>query len=87
MSDIQQTQIKAIERKMLMIGIIDLPGSLLFGLGLYGIFARFDDNFLPMLADQRIIYSMLAVGAAIMLWGGFSMFKLAREKQQVLAQN
>lgn len=87
MSDMHQTQLKAIERKMLMVGIIDLPGSLLFGLGLYGIFAGFDENFLPMLADQKIIYAMIAVGGVIMLWGGLSMFKLAREKQQVLAQS
>ncbi|UJF22057.1 hypothetical protein [Shewanella sp. OMA3-2] len=86
MSDIQPTQVKAIEHKMLMVGIIDLPGSLLFGLGLYGVFAGFDENFLPMLADQKIIYAMLAVGGVIMLWAGLSMFKLAREKQHILAK-
>ncbi|UCX06290.1 hypothetical protein ACRWQN_02730 [Shewanella sp. HL-SH8] len=87
MSDLLLTQLKAIDRKMLMIAIIDFPGSLLFGLGLYGIFAGFDKNFLPMLADQQIIYAMILVGGGIMLWGGWKMLILAREKQHILAQH
>ena len=85
MTDNKLQKMKQIERKMLLVGIIDFPGSLLFGLGLYGIFVGFGNDFLPMLADQTIVYSMLAVGGAIMVWGGVNMFKLGMEKKRLLA--
>lgn len=78
-----QTALARINRSMLMVAIIDFPGTLLFGLGLYGIFAGFDEGFLPMLAQPMIINAMLVIGGAIMAWGMFRMMSLALEKQRV----
>ena len=77
-----QAALARINRSMLMVAIIDFPGTLLFGLGLYGIFAGFDQGFLPMLAHPMIINAMLVIGGAIMAWGMFRMMGLAREKQR-----
>jgi hypothetical protein len=81
-----QAALARINRSMLIVAIIDFPGTLLFGLGLYGIFAGFDQGFLPILSNTMIISIMLIVGGVVMAWGIFRMINLAREKQGVIQQ-
>ncbi|AZG34037.1 MULTISPECIES: hypothetical protein [Shewanella] len=81
-----QAALARINRSMLIVAITDVPGTLLFGLGLYGIFAGFNQDFLPMLANPVLINIMLVTGAVIMAWGMFRMVILAREKQGILQQ-
>ncbi|MBB1438531.1 hypothetical protein H5202_07480 [Shewanella sp. SG41-4] len=85
-SENTQITIASIHRSMLLVALIDFPGTILFGLGLYGIFVGFDQDFLPMLANPLIIIIMLAIGAIIMLWGIIRMMMLARQKQGILQQ-
>lgn len=79
-----QALLARINRSMLIAAIIDFPGTLLFGLGLYGIFAEFDQGFLPILSNTMIINIMLIVVGTVMAWGMFRMINLAREKQGVI---
>ncbi|ABI70127.1 hypothetical protein ACRN9C_10770 [Shewanella frigidimarina] len=81
-----QITLASIHRNMLLVALIDFPGTILFGLGLYGILVGFDQDFLPMLANPLIIIIMLIIGAIIMLWGIIRMMLLARQKQGILQQ-
>ncbi|MFT6255705.1 MAG: hypothetical protein ACJAT8_000211 [Cellvibrionaceae bacterium] len=81
-----QITLASIHRSMLLVALIDFPGTILFGLGLYGILVGFDQDFLPMLANPLIITIMLIIGAIIMLWGIIRMMLLARQKQGILQQ-
>ncbi|MEM5505205.1 hypothetical protein [Shewanella frigidimarina] len=81
-----QITLASIHRSMLLVALIDFPGTILFGLGLYGILVGFDQDFLPMLANPLIIIIMLIIGAIIMLWGIIRMMLLARQKQGILQQ-
>jgi membrane protein implicated in regulation of membrane protease activity len=82
-----QAELARIHRSMMIVALIDFPGALLFGLGIYGLVAGFDQDFLPILANQAVIVNiMLLLGAVIMAWGMFRMVMLAREKQLILQQ-
>lgn len=75
-----EQRIKAIDKEITKVSIIDAPGSILVGLGLYAKFAANGDAFLPLLNNESVVDGMLGVGAAIMIWGAFRIIGLSREK-------
>ncbi|MGR6873136.1 hypothetical protein ACU6U9_12685 [Pseudomonas sp. HK3] len=79
----KETEIKAIEKQILMVSIMDIPGVILLGLGLYAKLGTQDDAFHPLLNDPNIVTSMLVLGSAIMAWGGYKIFTLSREKDKL----
>ena len=83
--DIEQRK-KEIDKKIVMVSLIDMPGSILVGLGLYAKFAANGNAFHPLLNNESTVNIMLAVGGAIMLWGAYQAIKLAREKAGLKSQ-
>ena len=79
-------KLATIQKKMTMVAVIDFPGTLFMAAGLYGLVVGFDTAAYPMLANPMALFAMICVGGCIMAWGGFRMFQLAREKQNVLAE-
>lgn len=76
-------RIKEIEKEITKVGIIDAPGAIMVGLGLYAKFSANGDAFLPILNDSSVVNAMLAVGSAIMVWGGYRIYTLGREKAKL----
>jgi len=81
-----QQRIKTIEKETIKTAILESPGTLMVGLGLYAKFAANGDAFLPILNDDSVVNGMLFIGAAIMLWGSYKIFTLGREKAQILRE-
>ena len=79
-ADEKQKRLKAIEKEFVKIGIIDAPGTLMVGLGLYAKFAANGNAFWPLLNDDAVVNSFLLFGGAIMLWGGWQAIKLGRQR-------
>lgn len=79
----KQQRIKEIDKEIAKVGIIDAPGAIMLGLGLYAKFYEDGDAFLPILNDQSFVNMILVFGAAIMLWGAYKTFILARERAQL----
>ena len=79
----KEDEIKNIDKQIVMIAIMDTPGTILLGLGLYAKFGTNGDAFHPLLNDPNIVTSMLVLGSAIMAWGGYKMFTLNREKNKL----
>jgi hypothetical protein len=75
-----EDRIKKIEKEITKVSIIDSPGSIMVGLGLYAKFSANGDAFHPILNNESIVNVMLTLGAAIMVWGGYKIFTLTREK-------
>ena len=75
-----ENELKEIDRKMILVSIIDLPGSVLVGLGLYGKFAAKGNSFLPILDNDQVVNVMLTTGGLIMVWGGFQIVRKAELK-------
>ncbi len=78
-----EERIKEIEKKITIQGLMDAPGSILVGLGLYAKFAANGDAFHPILNNATVVNVMLAVGVSIMLWGGYNFIKLTSEKTRI----
>ncbi|HEX7027852.1 MAG TPA: hypothetical protein VF268_11470 [Gammaproteobacteria bacterium] len=81
-----EKRMKEIDKKILMISIINLPGAIMFGLGLYAKFAVNGNAFIPLLNDQRVADALLVIGAVIMVWGGYQVFTLGREKARLVRE-
>ena len=83
MQQTKEQKLADIQKKMTMVAVIDFPGTLLVAAGLYGIFAGFGIETMPVLDKPSTHYVMLGIGGAIMMWGLLKMFQLAKLKQQV----
>ncbi len=74
-----EQQTKDIDRKIILVNVIDFPGAVLAGLGFYGYFAE-GEAFVEFLNDPANAVAMILVGGGIMLWGGWQTFKLLQQK-------
>jgi len=81
-----EKRVKEIERRIMLVNIIDSPGVIMVGLGLYGKFGVNGDPFHPLLGNELLLNGMLGIGVLIMGWGGFMVLKLAREKARLLRE-
>jgi hypothetical protein len=79
----KEQRIKEIDKQIAKVGIIDAPGSIMVGLGLYAKFIANGDAFLPILNDQSFVNMILVFGAAIMIWGAYRTFTLVRERARI----
>ncbi|WP_076538198.1 hypothetical protein [Shewanella sp. UCD-KL21] len=79
-------KLAAIQKQMLMVAVIDFPGTLLMAAGLYGLFAGFDAAAYPLLANPMLIFAMIGIGGCTMAWGLVKMLQLARAKQLLLSE-
>lgn len=77
-------RLKAIEKELVIAGILDVPGTLLFAAGVYAIFTPEGEAFLPVLNNPTVVTGCLVLGGGMMVWGGYKLFTLLREKTQLL---
>jgi len=78
-------KITQIDQKILIARLLDVPGTVMFGLAIYARFYADGDAFIRFLNTPKIVDSMFIVGAVLMCWGGFRIFKLKRERARMLA--
>jgi len=69
--------IKTLKRDLIKTQLIEFPGFVLVGLGLYGKFGAKGNAFLPILNDQSVVNIMLAIGAVTMVWGAYKTMKIS----------
>ncbi|WP_394129374.1 hypothetical protein [Shewanella maritima] len=81
-----QSRIDQINKQMVLVAVMEAPGSLLFGLALYGTFVGFGDGFLPFLQNPMLINAMFGFGGVIMGWGMYKTIRLAAEKKRILSE-
>lgn len=78
-----EQRLKDIDKELIKVSIIDAPGSIMLGLGLYVKFAADGEAFLPILNNESVVNFMLVAGAAIMIWGAYKIVTLGREKAKL----
>jgi hypothetical protein len=79
-------RIKEIQKEIVKVSIMEFPGPVMLGLGLYGKFAAEGDAFLPILNDQTVVTVLLMLGVAIMAWGVLRIISLVKESAELQAQ-
>ncbi|WP_126456016.1 hypothetical protein [Sulfuriflexus mobilis] len=82
-----EEQLKHIKSKIVKIQIIGAPGTILLGLGLYGMFGAQGNAFHPLLNDLNIVYGLLGVGATIALWQLFTLIPLWRKQSRLVKES
>ena len=83
MQNQNKQRIKDIDKQVIKITLLEAPGSLLFGVGLFAKFTGDGGLILPLLQDQAVVNSILVIGAAIMLWGTYKILMLMQEKSRL----
>lgn len=81
-----EDRLNDIKKELIKVQIFEAPGTILFGLGLYGKFAANGNAFHPFLNDPANINTLLVLGVAIMAWGGYRFFSLLRERADLQKQ-
>jgi hypothetical protein len=79
----KEAEIQAIDKKIMMVSIMDAPGSILVGLALYSKFATNGDAFHPLLNDPDVVNSMIVLGGVIMAWGAYKILTLSQAKRKL----
>jgi hypothetical protein len=68
------------QRKIVSISLLGAPGSILVGLGLYGIFAG-GNAFWEPLDNTFVTYNMLGIGAMIMAWETVQIIRVVKRQR------
>jgi len=79
----KQQRIKEIDKQIITISIIETPGSIMFGVGIYSKFVGKGEAILPFLQDDTMVNSIIVIGAAIILWGTYKILMLKQEKARL----
>jgi len=76
----KQQELKTVNARLMKIQIIGALGNILVGLAIYGIWGAQGDAFLTILNNIDVVYSMLVLGFAIMIWQYANYFPLIRKR-------
>lgn len=81
-----QQEIKQLDKKLIMLNIIDAPAMILIGLGIFGKFGGNPAGLHPLLANSEVTTAMLAVGSMFAAWCGLQVFKTASRRNELMRQ-
>ena len=80
----KNNDLKIVEKEIVKVQLIALPGIVLLGLGWYGIEHGLSGNaFHPLLNDKNIIYSCVGIGIFAMIWEIKSLFPLWKKRSKI----
>ncbi len=74
-----EERINEIQKEIVKVSVLESPGAILLGLGLYAKFAAQGDAFVPILNNETVVHGLLGLGVAIMVWGATRIMSLSRE--------
>jgi len=80
-NDQRAAEIKALEKEMIKVSILETPGTILLGLAFYAKFAANGKPFHPLLADESVLMGMFVAGGSIALWGGLRFMMIAKRRK------
>lgn len=78
-----EEQLEALKQRLIKVQLIEAPGTIMFGLGLYGKFAVNGNAFHPLLNDPGVVSMLLGAGGTVMAWGAYKLVTILREMQRV----
>ncbi|AUD78630.1 hypothetical protein CW740_04930 [Kangiella profundi] len=82
-----ETSIQTIDKQIKKYIILDVPANIILGLGAYSLITGEGANIHSLLANNIVVYSLVAVGAVLTLWAGINIFKLGRKKKALQTNN
>lgn len=79
-------ELEALNKKMVFISIVDAPGMILIGLGLFAKFGENPEGLHPIFGNSDITSGMLVVGGVIAGWSLIETIKVLRRKSELVRQ-
>lgn len=79
----EKNKLAEINKNLVKVQILDIPGPLLLGLAIYAKYGA-NDPFHPLLKNEFVLMIMFIIGGMISLWGILKATKLGKQKQKVL---
>jgi hypothetical protein len=76
-------RLAAIDRKIMMIGIYDIPGIFAIAGGLLGKFGEPDEIPFEFLTNTTITTALLIFGGVSVVWFGYGILSLTKEKMRI----
>jgi len=76
-------RLAAIDRKIMLIGIYDIPGIFAIAGGLLGKFGEPEEIPFEFLTNATITTALLILGGASILWFGYGLLSLTKEKMRI----
>lgn len=74
-----------VQRRILLAGIVGMPGAVLTALGLQALFS--DQPLHPVLANPDVLWSVIGVGAGFLVWEALILVPALREQARTRARN
>ncbi|GMG88759.1 hypothetical protein [Biformimicrobium ophioploci] len=81
-----EEELAQINKDMIKVQMLGLPGTIALGLGLYGVFGANGNAFHPFLNDINNAYLLVAVGACLSVVEAVWFLKLHRRKNALTKQ-
>lgn len=82
----REQELRRIQKNLLIVSLIDAPGAVLVGLGLYGVFGANGNAFIDLLNNRAIAYGAIILGGVIMLWALTKMLPLLKRKAELMRE-
>lgn len=82
-----QEQQKQLKKQLLITHLLGLPGTLMLGLGVYGVFIADGNGFHPFFDNVENSYYLLAAGVAISIWEAMRIIAIRKKLTQPKDKN
>lgn len=78
-----EERLKEIQKEITKVVMLESPGTIMVGVGLYAKFAANGDTGIEILNNQSVVNGMLILGAVIMCWGASRLMSLLKERSKI----
>jgi hypothetical protein len=78
-----EAELKQLDRRMVQVAIIDAPGSIALGLGLFAKFGERPAQLHPLLANADVAAGLLVIGGVITAWSALQIISIARRRREL----
>jgi hypothetical protein len=79
-------ELAKLDRKIKYGGLIDFPGVVALGVGLYAKFGSDGNPVHPLLADEIVVNGLIGAGVIIMVLAGIRLFRLISKRNKLRAE-
>jgi hypothetical protein len=79
-------ELAKLDRKIKFGGLIDFPGVVALGIGLYAKFGFDGDPVHPLLANETVVNGLIVTGVVIMVLAGVRLVRLINKRKKLLAE-
>ena len=79
-----QAELQRLNKRLIWVQVIEFPGCIMLGLGLYGKFNNTGKAFHPSLDNPEVITTLLALGGIVMAWGVAQFISIILQRNRVM---